>query len=37
MYVGEQITLTNIDKKELEKFVDECNKKLIQNILKKSK
>lgn len=37
MYVGEQISKTNIDKKELESYVDKLNKNLIENILRGKK
>jgi len=34
MYVGEQIKETDITEGDLQVFVDEYNKRLIQNILK---
>lgn len=37
MRVGEQIELTNIPRKELEKFVEECNRKLHSQEITKLK
>lgn len=33
MYVGKQVSETNIDKKELEKYVDKLNKNLVANLI----